>query len=249
MEWYILTCDSTSHILDAQKWLFNKYAPDEEVVYIDLKNEPIESWSHNVLSKLPDDEHIIFGLDDFFPVSQIKEGYLFQAKIVTEKEELDRFELGWGASKKESWCKTPESKIIKDTCYFAYDDIEGALGIDYLRFGKETPYSVSCQFSIWKTSSLKKALSQKRDPWQFETQCKLDKVGCFESDNCVFSYIEESAISERQRGKINVLGLKHKDVDELVDLGFLDRKKIIYSWKNLPFRLGLAGIKYKKSYE
>ena len=87
-------------------------------------------------------------------------------------------------------------------------------------------YSVSCQFSIWKTDALKKILQHSTDPWNFETKHKA-WAGCFPKGQEAFRWIEESALSKRWAGKINVNGLPAEDVTELVRLGLLDESKLI----------------------
>lgn len=246
MKWIILTCDNSKKIVPAQKYLIDKYITsiieEIEVIYVDLKSLSINSWSNNVLMELEeitkgkDDDYVIFGLDDFLPIDFINKTQYLKAIEITKRDELNRFELGWGASKKDSWIGSDPDKQFID------------LG-DYLEYGKEAPYSTSCQFSIWNTKKLKEVLSTRpMTPWEFEVKTKIDEVGCFESDECALRYIEESAISARQKGLVNILGLKHEDVDTLVENNLLRREELIYSWRNLPFSLELAGSKYKKSY-
>lgn len=72
-----------------------------------------------------------------------------------------------------------------------------------MKYGKNVAYSVNCQFSIWKKEALLNCLNNTMNPWEFETQLKLDEVYCYVKEfNCI-KYIEQSAISQRQPGKIN----------------------------------------------
>lgn len=241
MKWIILTCDNSKKIVDAQYHLLQKYVlstfEDIDILYVDLEDLPVSKWSSSVLSCIPDDEYVVFGLDDFLPIELLNVEQYNKAIDITKREHLDRFELGWGASKKSNWIKgLPNGQFINND--------------DHLRYGSATPYTTSCQFSIWRTSKLKEILSSRpMNAWEFETKTSLQSVGCFESSKCAFRYIEESAISSRQQGKVNVLGLRHEDVKELIDLKYLDRKDIIYSWQDLPFSKELAGTKYAKYYD
>ena len=244
MKWLIITCDATNHIKPVQKWLFDKYFGNIEIVYLDLGSEPVSTWADNVYRKIAEfkDDYVIFGLDDYLPI-HFPTPYGFNDAVnVIKKFDLDRFELGLGASKK---------KGMEDDMYFImHDDVDG-VKIPFKRYGKDTPYSVSCQFSIWNLQRLKDLLKEHPNwsPWDFEVKGKLDNVGCFSSDKSVFRWIEESAISGRQKGKVNVLGLKPNDVDELVNIGLLDRSKLIYGWKGATkYTDELGGNKYKEFY-
>ena len=198
MRWLILTCDATEHISPAQCYLFGKYTTGLDKHYLDLENKPIHKWSRNVLELLKpyDDEYIVFGLDDYLPIDTLDREYFNEVVKIVKRENLQRYELGWGASHKAGF-------IDKG---------------DYLKYGPETQYSVSCQFSIWNLAELKKLLKNNPNwtPWQFEVKGKLQRVGC--NVKPVFRWIEESALSGRHPGKVNILGLRPKDVQELIKL-------------------------------
>jgi hypothetical protein len=225
MKWVITTCANSSHIVRAQQWLFKKYVPSADLHYIDLGHEPVETWCMNVLKRLQNitDKYIIFGLDDYLPIDKINMFRLNAALRLMDN--YDRFELGWGASKKQ-----------------------GFNDIGHLEYGRNTPYKVSCQFSIWNTEALRMVLFDiKTTPWKFEVNGYC-KAACFRDP--VFRWIEESAISGRQKGKVNVLGLKPKDLDKLIELGYILEQDIIYGWKGngiLPSDKG--GRKYAEFYE
>lgn len=223
IKWFNVTCDNSRHIISAQKWLFEKYVGIEPI-YLDVGNNPINNWGKKVASMLPDDEYIIFGLDDYLPIDKIDNSKLEQAIYLIKEFNLERFELSWGASKKKGF-------------------IENGFVLEY---GAETPYKVSCQFSIWKTEALKRELERTTTPWKFEVYGNC-KAACFIYP--VLRYIEESAISGRQKGKINILGLKPSDVKELVELKYLNKDNLIYGWKGaaeLPADKG--GAKYDFNY-
>lgn len=240
MNWYLLTSDNSKKILPAANYLLKKYIksviPGINIHFIDLKSERIERWSFNVLEKLPQNEdYIVFGLDDYLIIDYIDKAQYFRAINFVKLNKLNRFELGWGASKKEAWIRdNPNARFM----------IDG----EFLEFGKETPYSVSCQISIWRLDKLKEILSSKpMTPWEFETKNRLNNVFCYSSNDCVLRYIEESAISGRQPDKVNILGLRPADVNKIVELGFLNRNELIYGWKgNHEFKGG--GEKYDKFY-
>lgn len=210
MIWQIITCNNSKHIVPVQKHLFKKYVPNAELKYIDLGDEPTESWTHNVLAKLDtSQEYLILGLDDFLPVRD------FPFEELIPVKGFSRLELS---------------------------------GHKQVRLLGEEPYRVSCQFSIWKTANLVELLKIKRTPWQFEVKGEL-KGNVYHLESPVW-YIEESAISGRQKGKINLCGLKKKDIDELIYLKLVNENDIIYGWKGNSDRTKESyGEKYKEFYE
>lgn len=210
MLWQIITCDNSRHIVEAQKYLFKKYVPTAEVRYVDLRDEPISTWSTNVLSKLDtSQEYTILGLDDFLPIDYFKEPKL--------PEVFDRFELLDSIGKKG-------------------------------KYSKDDPYRVSCQFSIWRTEALVNALKEPKDPWKFEVKGTLD--GDVYANEEPWMYIKESAISNRQKGKVNLAGLRKEDIDELVKRGLVEEDKIVYGWKGNHERTKESyGGRYQQYYD
>lgn len=214
MKWVIVTCDASKHIRPVQEWLFRKYAPSADLHYLDVGSEPVETWGANVLKRLPKDSFIVFGLDDYLPTDEFDNQLWSRARKIMMnpfKEKgfyFQRFELGYGACRKEGFKKT----IFPD-------------GSAICEYGPETPYSVSCQFSIWRIEALRGVLSESTTPWNFEVKHKVKAI-CFNVP--VMRWIEESALSGKKwAGKINVNGLKAEDVNELIKLGLLDESKLI----------------------
>lgn len=223
MKWYNVTSNNTKHIIPAQKWLFNNYLNDEPN-YLDVEDTPIDKWGLKVSSLLPEDEYIIFGLDDFLPIDTINYNKLDIALRIVKENNLDRFELGYGASRKKGFIQER----------------------GWLKYGIQTPYKVSTQFSIWKTETLHRELMRTTTPWKFETH-GICNAGCFNYP--VFRWIEESALSGRRKGKVNLCGLRLQDEKELINLGFINKEDIIYGWKGTEERLKeFYGTKYKEYY-
>lgn len=216
MIWYIVTSDASAHIRPAQEWLFKKYAPGVETHYINLgKNHfRLNKWGQDVCRLMPDDEFCVFGLDDYLPTGPLKPVRLEFALLKVMEYDLDRFELGYGAHNKAPFTKGVDT-MVDHGSWLAY-------GTDH---GAETPYSVSCQFAIWKTSALKSILHSSTNPWNFETKHRC-WAGCFPKCEHAFTWIEESALSKRWKG-INVKGMRPEDVNELIGLGLLDERKLI----------------------
>ncbi len=154
MRWMNVMCNNDRIIIPVQKWLFDKYAPEISVEYIDVENESINTWSLNVIKRLPSNEFIVFGLADYLPIDKLNMDELLKATHLMYSTNIDRFELSWSA---------PRNNGLIDKYHEDEDGI-----IQYLEYGPETNYSVSCQFSIWRTSSLRKVLSKSTTPWDFE---------------------------------------------------------------------------------
>lgn len=215
MRFIFTTCDKTRKIVEAQKFLFKKYV-GQEPEYIDLKDMPVREWCWNVymlLSKLLiEDEYIIFGLDDFLPKSKCDLKKLDDIIEIMNKTRIDRFEL--------SSCA-----IGFNRGKFISTSIKKP-NINFLLFPDDAVYSVSTQLSVWRTSSLYNVLlsGYKKSPWEFEKDHRV-LAACFEKP--VISYIEESALSKKWEGKVNVNGLSKEDVQELINLNFLNEKELI----------------------
>lgn len=214
MNWFIVTCNASAHIRPVQEWLFKKYAPDVRINYLNVGNKSVSTWGKNVLTVLPKEgfDHIIFGLDDYLPTGPLDLFKLGFALQIMMDYSLDRFELGYGAHNKTPFTNGANTMLDHGS---------------WLAYGTVTPYSVSCQFSIWKLSKLRQILSKATNPWNFETKHKC-WAGCFPKGQEAFRWIEESALSGKKwPGKINVNGLPAGDVEELIKLGLLDESKLI----------------------
>lgn len=209
MKWLIVTCDKSRHILRAQNWLFVKYAPEADVQYIDLGVNDLERWGPDVAKQLPDDPFVVFGLDDYLPIGELNNYRLSLGAAILKEKNYDRWEL-FGPHVHNR----PGIRTI-DYWNWSYYEMEPGT----------TPYTVSCQFSVWRTTTLKRILNDSTTPWNFEVSHACE-AACFTDPT--FKYIEESALSKRWTGKINVNGMKADDVNELVRLGYLDESKLIH---------------------
>lgn len=198
MRWLIVTSNKSKFICKAQTWLLQKYARVTPE-YIDMEDKPIENWCRNVYDGLNGikDKHIIFGLDDYLPTGELKK------LPVNLNENIERLGFGYGDSR---------TKLIKrmfDT-FFEYDN--------------DANYRVTCQFSIWRTEALLRVLNEVNgSPWDFE---KKGECKAFALKVPAFKYIEESALSKRWEG-VNVRGMSKEDVEQLIELKFLEREKLI----------------------
>jgi len=207
MRWINVTCNASKHIVLAQRALFDKYVDNVGLQYIDTTNRPLEQWCKIVLDGLSTvwESEVIFGLDDYLPTGKcdLFKLYPVHTSLYREGIEWDRLAIGRG-------CSRTKNTIDRG---------------DYVEYTDQSPYHVSCQFSLWQTDSLRRVLHEVNGtPWQFEKKgiCKA-----FALKEPAFSWIEESALSQRWPGKVNVNGLSKEDVDELVKLRYLERDNLI----------------------
>ena len=204
MKWYIITSKVGTKIVPVQKYLFKKYAPDVRLNWIDLGGRHLENWCVNIYNHIIDDnptKSVLLMLDDHLLIDRL-------TRIISMPDGLERLELG----QRNRWHRD------------STDD-----GDFYVRFTNTTKYKVSTQPSIWNTEALLRVLEQvNSNPWHFETKgvCTAGIV-----KEPVLHVIQESAISGRKKGKINLNGMKHEDVKELIDKGLINENDIVNSWK------------------
>lgn len=252
MKFYIITCAASREILPVTMHLLDKYGPKSSFEggrndakqsfqgdVIDLGKNDISRWTLDIYEQLKDetDEHIIFSLDDYLPIDHWDQEFLNSTLL--RVSDFSRFELGYGA-----YFNKPNYETV-------YADVS------IYEYGRTATYRVSCQTSIWKTEILLNVLKEKaRTPWQFEVKANIPgKVICTR-DKYAFRWIEESALSKRHSGKINILGLRPADVEELINLGHLNPERLQYGMRkepNPPYVPGRPipfdpGPKYQKFY-
>ncbi len=199
MRFLLATSDASAYIRPVQNYLFDKYMNGNMPEYIDMKSNPIEDWCKTMLKALDkeDGDLVFFGLDDFLITSPLKAKEFFMAHKILLNGGYERFELGY------AYRSFNRDIFIENTTYD---------GTTYLSYPPEAIYSVSTQFSLWKTDALRRVLAEvDGTPWIFETQGKCS-AACFLFP--VFGYIEESALSKRWEG-INVNGMKKEDYEHI----------------------------------
>ena len=256
MKTFIVTCDKSSWILKAFAHMANKFwkqeftvlgfskfpeLPDNfETISMAPKQETIHTWTRDIYNVIKDckDEFVIFGLDDYLLLEKFNWWFFDEGMtLMRENKNIGRYELGYGAHQKKNIQSINER---------------------FFKYGTEANYRISCQMSIWRTEYLLKYLNHDWTPWQFEVlgSREANKDG-YEVIGTIGEYalrtIEESALSGRHPDNINVLGLRTKYIDELVDLGYIDREKIQYGMSKgdnpKQLDISLIGPKYRKYYD
>jgi len=228
---YIITCDKTNHILNVTIPFLDKYwnipkevkilgfgnpnieLPDGyEFISMKPKQLSIEDWSNdisNVIEK-ENNEYIIFMLDDFIPTDYVNVNVLEKVYSLIEKDKnIVRCALGI-----DLYVNSP------------YDIIEECDGYDIIQQKQESSYRITTQPSIWKKDYLVSYLKKSTNPWSFETKNKANDgyriIGT--KDNYSFKWIEESALSGRHPGKVNILGMKPNDIKWCIDNNLVEEE-------------------------
>lgn len=213
MKIYCITRPSTSFIIPVQEYLMKKYTGYTPAFLNKGETHP-DQWCKSVLDQIHKnikEKYFILGLDDHLPTSRMDMLRMVNAAYIIRNNDIERFELGYGASNKEGFIETNIPYVVV--------------------YGSKTPYSVSTQFSIWKKDAIIRALEEvDGSPWDFETKGRC-KAACFLNGHHAFEWIEEGAISRKKEGKINLNGLPKEDEEYLVEKGFINKEDIIYSWK------------------
>jgi hypothetical protein len=186
-----------------------------------------DSWCKylkDYLSKI-NDKFIIFGLDDYFLSKKINlKATLDMLSFLKKNDNVIGAKLGITPSQRH-W----DYKLKKRTHIYIMKN--NAL------------YPVTTQLTIWKKSYLIEILScykkiknffpyrKIRTPWEFENngsayaQKKLYKL--IGSKKMPWKYCESSALSSRNQNKVNIFGLRYKDVNTLINKKFLNKKDLI----------------------
>jgi hypothetical protein len=257
---YVVTCDKTAWILKSFAYLTNKFwlrqydilgfkeCPDlpENFSFISLaqKQESVQLWTRYLYNYLKGEssEFVFFGLDDYLFIDYFRKEIFKRAfDIMQNDKNIVRYEMGWGASRKKELIL-----IDEDSC------------LQLWKYGQQAQYRISCQISLWRIEYLLKFLNNDWTPWQFEI------LGSRQSNNdgkdiiCTtgsysLRWIEESALSNRHPGMVNVLGLSHSLTNGLVANEFIQRDKIQYGMSKgdnpKKFDIKLVGKKYNRFYE
>ena len=246
LPFYIITSDSTSHILLATTYLYNKYWGDDQQFKILGNNPPsfdlphnfefikikddnkIQNWSRHIYNFLEENEksnHIIITLDDYFPIRKLNEDiYKDLVNLSKSNNKIGRINIGYFNPN-----RTNEVKFVsKNKGYKLF----------YLK--QTAPYRLTCQTSIWETEYLLSFLKNNFTPWQLE----LDGSQMSNNDgreiaitysNYAFDWIQESVLSGRYPEKVNVLGLPTEDLKYFIDNGILNENLIQFGlWQCCP---------------
>tara|TARA_R100001509_G_C4884677_1_gene221609 strand:- start:4675 stop:6417 length:1743 start_codon:yes stop_codon:yes gene_type:complete len=242
---FIPCCDESLPIVKINSYLFNKFWPDLEVVYLGFKKPEYELYSanhtfvslsdtqeggsskwtryiHQYLSSI-DDQVVMFSIDDYLlcqepNLSMIDIAY----KLISKNKNVGRFDLTFDSQVEGNIHEV--SKLKGHTVAVKHP---GA------------PYRISTQPALWKREYLLKFLDNDWSPWQFELNgTHMSSVNKFpEQTFCFYDKkmaeypirtIAKGAVSRHNPGKFNVLGMHPKLIKELVEKEFIVEKDLIW---------------------
>lgn len=252
MRIFLIGHPGSKKILKASSYLAKKYLPESfEINYLNYGNfndsnlngsnyikmgnfryKGIKSWSSslfNILSNVSD-EYIIFSLDDYLLSKKLNlDNFNFLLKKLNTNEKYISAELSISPEEKYSNQYSPSDiYIYKDTYSF----------------------TVNTQWRIWKREFLLEIFSRTTHPWSFEIEgSKFLNNSEFKSISycsSVLNYPEISALSKRNKNKISVLGNQDQDIKDLIDLGYLKERDLIFGqWKiGVPSYTEFKGNQY-----
>ena len=238
MKVYLIGHKGSKKILKASSYLAKKYLPsDFEINYVNFgsfdesklndcqyfnignfRYKGINSWSsymYQLLSNI-DDEYVIFSLDDY---------------LLSKKLNRDNFNSLLENLKLNENYVSAELSISPEEKYsdlYKSDDI-------YV-YPNSYSFTVNTQWRIWKREYLCEVLKITTNPWSFEIDGSkfLNESNYKSISHCssVLNYPEISSLSKRNKDKISVLGNKDKDIEELINLGYLKEDNLILGqWK------------------
>lgn len=225
-------------ILEASSFLNKKYLPREiEVTYLNFGNvtksklhnfnfrsfgyfnSSKKYWSANLSSilKTINDEYILLGLDDFFLSKKLNaENFLYLFKQLTSNSKYISAELTLSPMEKLLDRNLKQKKIYV--------------------YPKSYGFSINTQWRIWNRSYLISLLEKTTDAWNFEVLgsniLNNSNYKSISSYQYVLDYPEISAVTQRNKGKVSVFANQYKDIEEMINLGYLKKSELILGqWK------------------
>jgi hypothetical protein len=248
LPFFIITSDATKEILPATCYLYNKYwhqkenqnfkflgnhAPDNDLPnnfsFVNIKDENnIQKWTwyiYNYIKNNESSEYFIFGLDDYLPNAYLKPDILEKLlNYAKQNPKVGRISLAH--LDVEKW-----------------DIAEHFDNFDIVKLKRESLYRLSCQISVWHRDYFFEYFKHEWTPWQLELEGSrlahtddYDIIGT--NRDWAFGWVEESALSGRWPGKINVLGLQMEDIKYFVESGIFNPERVQYGiWYDckIPF--------------
>lgn len=246
LPFYIITSDATSDILPTSCFLFNKYwgsnqefkvlgnhepkwTMPENFKFIKIKNENnIQKWTRYIYEYIKNNEtaeYFLFSLDDYLPNANLKPEILENILSYAKK------------TKKVGRISLARLDVEK------WEIVENSLGYDIVELKTNSPYRISCQISIWNREYFLKYFEKDWTPWQLELEgSKYAQTDGWKvlgtNRDWAFGWLEESALSGRWPGMVNVLGLQLEDIKYCLEKKNLKLEQLQYGiWYDckIPF--------------
>lgn len=238
LPFYIVTSDATAHILPTVAYLYNKYWHRKEeqsftilgqsqlsvvlpsnfnFVSIREKND-VRRWTRDIYQYIKHhetSEYFILTLDDYLPNQALHEEVLERLLAYARAhKKVGRIGLGWSP-------------------LAGFTEIEKTEEGTVYALLPQASYRLVCQTSVWNREYFLKYFWHWWTPWQLELRgswwAKHDGWEIIGSkDPLAFDWVEESALSGRWPGRINILGMHPGDVKHCINQGMLDPQRLQY---------------------
>lgn len=245
MKLLIPTCNQNLWLIPLYKHLFDKYElgrvfeliflgfthPKElgigtDVEFVSMAKEQT-CWSHHIYDYLNSivDEHVVLSLEDFLPVAPINLDSFNSVLSYTLTHNVGRADLTWDLYTN---CKTLPAFL-----YFGgliKRSIKGKM------VEGDSLYRISTQPSIWKRDYLMRFMKNEWTPWDFEVKGSalslkyVEDVICLATEfhNYPTKWTPKGAVSRIMPGKFNCLGMDIETIKEIVDMGFVKEKDLVW---------------------
>lgn len=158
------------------------------------------------------DDLLIFSLDDFFISKPFDvDRFISIKKIIESDIKIANAQLSITSQQRNK-----EYYVENNNCFL---------------YPRENNYSATCQWTLWRKSSLIDILENISDPWDFEINGSIllnnSGLKTLISDPPVIFYPSNSALSERNKGMVSVFGNKEEDIKELIKLNLIKSQNLI----------------------
>lgn len=255
MKLLIPTCNQNLWLIPLYEHLFKKYElgkvfepiflgfthPNEfgiEVGNFVSMGEIQICWSHHIYDYLNSilDDFICFTLEDFLPVSTVNLESFNRLLSYTLTNNVGRADLTWDLA--------TNCKIVPTNTTDIYKSIKGKM------VEGDSLYRISTQTSLWKSEYLMRFLKNEWTPWDFEVSGSHLSLKYDEEIICLNTKFElyptkwtpKGAVSRVQPGKFNCLGMDIGTIREIVEMGFVEEKDLIWGmWKGSPVTFEQGG--------
>tara|TARA_R100000951_G_scaffold116779_2_gene130722 strand:- start:3155 stop:4867 length:1713 start_codon:yes stop_codon:yes gene_type:complete len=234
-------------IVKINSYLFNKYWPNAQVVYLGFSPPKFEffnvnhsfyslaskqeggaqCWTrylHNFFKDIQD-EIVLFLIDDYLLCKQPSLRQLDLAlKFIKNNKNIGRFDLTFDSQVEGGYLKL-NAKLSQDSTIIVKKP--------------DAEYRISTQPALWKREYLLRFLDHDWTPWEFELKgtnlanknnFKEQTFAFYDQKMCNYplSTIAKGAVSRLNPGKFNVLGLDFETIDELVDAKLIDKGSLMW---------------------
>jgi len=265
---YIPCCDASLDIVKINSYLFSKFWPDAQVVYLGFSEPEFDFYNknhsfHSLADKQEggaqkwtrylydffkelEEEIILFSIDDYLLCKEPSRDQLeIAVKFIKNNKNIGRFDLTFDSQVEGEFLKL---------------NVESIKDFTLLVKKPDAGYRISTQPALWKKDYLLNFLNNDWSPWEFELKgTLLAKNAGFKEQTFAFydekmheypiRTIAKGLVSRYNPGKYNVLGLKPSTIKELIDKNFFREEELIWGqWQGkVPSFKELGGYSFYSS--